>query len=145
MLLVRRVEQHMINKDHPLFDLIDDYSFLTKNLYNYANYHIRQVFIATSRLSDGEEITEHLQAFLNDINEKVDEYNKTKEENFKKAQSKAQLQGKEFKKTFKPIDYFGENHKYLGYDFLEFMMSDTQDYKAIMAQPAQQLYLTHKF
>jgi len=51
MLTVSRVEQHMIEKGHPLFDLIDDYSFLSKNLYNSANYHIRQVFIAASKLS----------------------------------------------------------------------------------------------
>ena len=114
MLRVSRVEQHMINKSHPLFDLIDGYSFLSKNLYNHANYHIRQVFIAASRLSKGEEITESLQTFLNDINKKVDGYNKVKEENFNKAQSKAQSKGRQFEKVFKPLDYFGENHKYLG-------------------------------
>ena len=138
MLTVSRVEQHMINKGHPLFDLIDDYSFLSKNLYNHANYHIRQVFIAASRLSKDEEITERLQTFLNDINEKVDGYNKVKEENFKKAQSKAQSEGRQFIKVFKPLDYFGENHKYLGYDFLQFIMSDSDDYRAMMAQAAQQ-------
>ena len=138
MLTVSRVEQHMINKGHPLFDLIDDYSFLSKNLYNHANYHIRQVFIATSRLSRGEEISEHLQTFLNDINKKVDGYNKAKEENFEKAKTKALAKGNGFKKNFKPFDYFGANHKYLGYDFLQFIMSDSIDYKSMMAQAAQQ-------
>jgi len=42
---VYRVEQHQIKKDHPLYKVIDEYSFKSKNLYNYANYIIRQEFI----------------------------------------------------------------------------------------------------
>jgi len=42
---VYRVEQHQIKKDHPLYKVIDEYSFKSKNLYNYANYIIRQKFI----------------------------------------------------------------------------------------------------
>lgn len=34
---ITRVEQHQINKNHELFQLLDDYSFKSKNLYNYAN------------------------------------------------------------------------------------------------------------
>ena len=41
---VSRVERHVVSKTHPLYDLIDDYSFRSKNLYNYANYIIRQQF-----------------------------------------------------------------------------------------------------
>ena len=39
------VEQHIINKNHRLFKEIDNLSFLSKNLYNAANYVIRQEFI----------------------------------------------------------------------------------------------------
>jgi len=42
---IYRVEQHQIKKDHPLYKVIDEYSFKSKNLYNYANYIIRQKFI----------------------------------------------------------------------------------------------------
>ena len=38
------VEQHIINKSHRLFKEIDDLSFKSKNLYNAANYLIRQEF-----------------------------------------------------------------------------------------------------
>ena len=38
------VEQHIINKSHRLFKEIDDLSFKSKNLYNAANYIIRQEF-----------------------------------------------------------------------------------------------------
>ena len=42
---VNRVEQHQIHKTHPLYKTIDEFSFKSKNLYNYANYIIRQEFI----------------------------------------------------------------------------------------------------
>ena len=38
------VEQHIINKKHRFFKEIDGLSFLSKNLYNAANYIIRQEF-----------------------------------------------------------------------------------------------------
>ena len=43
--MVQRTEQHQIRKNHPAWKLIDDYCFRSKNLYNFANYQIRQEFI----------------------------------------------------------------------------------------------------
>ena len=40
-----RTEQHVIKRANPIWKLIDTYSFKSKNLYNYANYIIRQEFI----------------------------------------------------------------------------------------------------
>jgi putative transposase len=42
---VTRVEQHIIKKNNPLWQLIDNMCFKSKNLYNYGNYIIRQEFI----------------------------------------------------------------------------------------------------
>jgi putative transposase len=42
---INRVEQHQINKQHPLYKVIDDFCFRSKNLYNAANYIIRKEFI----------------------------------------------------------------------------------------------------
>lgn len=39
------VERHLIRKDDPRFAPIDRAAFASKNLYNQANYHIRQSFI----------------------------------------------------------------------------------------------------
>jgi putative transposase len=39
------VEQHVINRDDPRFVVIDAAAFKSKNLYNAANYAIRQAFI----------------------------------------------------------------------------------------------------
>jgi putative transposase len=45
----KRTEQHIIKKSHPLWQLIDDNCFYSKNLYNYANYFIRQEFFNTGQ------------------------------------------------------------------------------------------------
>ncbi len=42
------VERHIITSSNQLFKEIDNLSFLSKNLYNKANYIIRQEFIKTS-------------------------------------------------------------------------------------------------
>ena len=63
-MLVNRVEQHLINKKHELFQLIDEYSFKTKNLYNYANYQVRQTFIITSKLKQEKEISQEANGLL---------------------------------------------------------------------------------
>ena len=41
------VKQHVINRNHPCFSEIDHAAFASKNLYNLANYHIRQNFFDT--------------------------------------------------------------------------------------------------
>ena len=42
------VEQHVIDRKDPRFAVIDAAAFKSKNLYNAANYEIRQAFILTS-------------------------------------------------------------------------------------------------
>jgi putative transposase len=42
---MRRVEQHVIERSHPQFRAIDDLAFASKNLWNLANYHVRQSFL----------------------------------------------------------------------------------------------------
>ena len=42
---VQRCEQIIIKKDHPKFKIIDEMCFNSKNLYNEANYVLRQEFI----------------------------------------------------------------------------------------------------
>jgi len=43
------VEQHAIGKNDPRFEVIDRAAFLSKNLYNAANYLVRQAFIFDHR------------------------------------------------------------------------------------------------
>ena len=44
-MLVTRVEQHQIKSIHYLYHYCNDICFKSKNLYNYANYLVRQEFI----------------------------------------------------------------------------------------------------
>ena len=46
---IQRVEQHNIKLDSEFGKFIDEYCFKSKNLYNYANYIIRQEFINNDR------------------------------------------------------------------------------------------------
>ncbi len=43
--IMRQVERHIVKENSPFWKQIDDLCFLSKNLYNYANYLIRQSFI----------------------------------------------------------------------------------------------------
>ncbi len=42
---MRLVERHIIQKNHRFYPEIDRLCFLSKNLYNYSNYLVRQSFI----------------------------------------------------------------------------------------------------
>jgi len=56
-----RIEQHLIKKSNPMWKTVDKYCFRSKNVYNYANYIIRQEFINNSkwiRLSELDKMTQ---------------------------------------------------------------------------------------
>lgn len=137
-MLVTRVEKHKIKTNHKLYLLLDNYSFLSKNLYNYANYHIRQIFIICSKLSKGEEVSSEQIKYLGDINLKVHEYNKYKTLNYEKAKNKAKNSNKDFNKKLGTIKPFGIDHKYPSYDFIEYLVKEGIDYTSLMAQSSQQ-------
>lgn len=42
---VTRVEKHIIKPNNKYYSMLDDFCFLSKNLYNHANYVIRQAFV----------------------------------------------------------------------------------------------------
>lgn len=42
---MKHVERHIIKRSHSVWQQIDKLCFLSKNLYNYANYQVRQAFI----------------------------------------------------------------------------------------------------
>ena len=47
---MKRVEQHVIEKTHPQFRALDEMALASKNLWNLANYHVRQAFILNYRV-----------------------------------------------------------------------------------------------
>lgn len=139
MAKIQRVERHIINNKHPCFRVFEELCFKSKNLYNYANYQIRQIFIITSKLAKNEKATQEQLEYLNNINIKVDEFNKLRKINFEKAKIKAFKNNKEFKKKLKTIKYLNKDNKYPCYEFIEFLVKDGVDYKSLMAQASQQV------
>lgn len=53
---MRLVEKHNISYTHKLFKEIDSLSFLSKNLYNYSNYLVRQEFINNEKYLSNPEV-----------------------------------------------------------------------------------------
>ncbi len=45
---MRLVERHIIKTSHQFYKEVDDLAWRSKNLYNYANYLVRQSFIEDS-------------------------------------------------------------------------------------------------
>jgi len=56
------VEQHYISKNDPRYAIIDEAAFKSKNLYNAANYEIRQSFIHEATYLDYNEIQRRMQS-----------------------------------------------------------------------------------
>lgn len=54
------VEKHTISRNHKYFQEIDNLSFLSKNLYNHANYIVRQSFIFENKYLNYNEIQKQL-------------------------------------------------------------------------------------
>ena len=46
---VNRVERHIIYPKNPYYKMLDEFCFKSKNLYNFANYQIRQKFCAKGK------------------------------------------------------------------------------------------------
>ena len=46
-MIVKRVEKHFISENNTYYLMLDEFCFKSKNLYNFANYHIRKRFIET--------------------------------------------------------------------------------------------------
>ena len=101
---VHRIEQIIIRKDHPKFKIIDQQCFHSKNLYNEANYTIRQKFIA-----DGEYISYY------DMNKEFKTYENYKLTFSQPANCTLRLLDKNWKSYFAAIKDWKKNpNKYLG-------------------------------
>ena len=57
---VMRVEKHIINRENLMWKICDDLCFKSKNLYNYANYIMRQSFINKQGIIKYKDLTKEL-------------------------------------------------------------------------------------
>ena len=46
---MRQVEKHIIKKSHTYFSMFCEYTHLAKNLYNHANFLVRNEFLSTGK------------------------------------------------------------------------------------------------
>lgn len=51
-----RVEKHIIKKNDEYYPMLAEFCHLSKNLYNFANYHIRQGYIQSGYIPNYSEI-----------------------------------------------------------------------------------------
>lgn len=101
---VQRVEQIIIRKSHPKFKVIDQQCFHSKNLYNEANYIIRQEFIENGK-------------YLNyyDMNKVLKTHENYKLTFSQPANCTLRLLDKNWKSYFRSIkDWKQQPEKYLG-------------------------------
>ena len=122
---MRLVEKHIISPNNEYFEEVDYTTFLSKNLYNRANYIVRQEFIKTSK-----EI------------EKKKADDKLKEEKEKKKSKKVFKKAKRGKKKIKSGNK-QEHAKWIRYNELQKMLQNEKDidYYALPAKVSQQVLM----
>ena len=49
MTVIQQVEKHIIKKSHPYYSMFCEYTHLAKNLYNHANFLVRNEYVNTGR------------------------------------------------------------------------------------------------
>ena len=124
---VVRSERHIVKENHTLYSKFEEITFASKNLYNLSNYYIRQVFIFCDKIKNNIPLDNEQLEFLEEMNKKVNDYNEFKNNNSKKKSKK-----------IRKLDFFGPGNKTIKYDFLNFIMKDTPEYKNLYAQASQQ-------
>lgn len=105
---IQLVEKHCINKNNKYYDLLDYYCCMSKNLYNFANYHIRQsftkegIYLNYNKIDKLMKLEENEKDYRNMITSKS-------------AQQCLRLLDKNWKSFFSAIkDYNKHKDKYLG-------------------------------
>lgn len=103
-MIVKRVEQIQIKHGHSLFNYCDGLSFASKNLYNYANYIIRQEFINNSKWIR-----------YNELNKMLKTHETYKALPAQTSQQTLRLLDKNWKSSIKSIKKWSKNREaYLG-------------------------------
>lgn len=99
-----RVETQIIRKSHPMWKTVDENCFYSKNLYNCANYTIRQEFVKNKVWLRYQDLQKSLKA--------SDPYKELKSQ---PSQCVLQMLDRNWKSYFVAIKDWQKNmHKYLG-------------------------------
>ena len=131
-MIVQRVEKHIIKENHKYYKMLDDFCFKSKNLYNFANYQVRQCFTICSKLADNKKLKEEQKEFLTNLNLKVDEFNKKKLNKYSEDIKKGKIV-----KEPKLLKHFGVDNKFISYNFNDFLCKGL-DYSSMPSAGASQ-------
>ena len=107
-MIVQRVEKHLIKQNNPYYPMLSDFTHKSKNLYNHANFLVRDEFIRNNRWLRYGEIDKILKADL-----EFDDYRQMP--TAQSAQQILRLLEKDWKSFFTAIrDWSKNKDKYLG-------------------------------
>ena len=125
-MIVTRTEKHVIGSSNPFFDMLMDFCHKSKNLYNHANYLIRQEFVSNDKWIRYEELDKLLKADT--------EYADYAEmPTAQSAQQTLRLIDKNYKSFFKAIkDWSKHKEKYLGRPKLPNYLKKNSEYLLIL-------------
>lgn len=105
---MNRVEKHIIKSNNKYYKMLDEYCFKSKNLYNYANYIIRQEFVNNSNWIRYNELDKIVKNKENDFDYRNMPLGSS-------AQQCLKLLNKNWKSFFASIKDYNKNpSKYLG-------------------------------
>ena len=108
MIKINRVEKHIIKPNNKYYSLLDEFCYKSKNLYNYANYTIRQEFINNGKWIRYNELDKILKKEGNDYDYRNMPSSAT-------SQQCLRLLDKNWTSFFRAIKDYNENpNKYLG-------------------------------
>ena len=108
MTIVQQVEKHIIKKSHPYYSMFNKYTRLAKNLYNHANFLVRNEFVNTGKWLRYQNLDKLLR-------QDVDYPDYTNMMAAQSAQQTLRLLDNNWKSFFKSIKDWSKNKdKYLG-------------------------------
>ena len=107
-MIVQRVEKHLIKQNNTFYSMLCDFTHKSKNLYNHANFLVREEFIQNGRWLRYRELDKLLKADL-----EFDDYRQMP--TAQSAQQTLRLLEKDWKSFFTAVkDWASHKEKYLG-------------------------------
>lgn len=64
-MIIQQVEKHIIKKSHPYYNMFCEFTHLSKNLYNHANYLVRKRFVENNKWLRYQELDKLLRSDFN--------------------------------------------------------------------------------
>ncbi|WP_279146379.1 MULTISPECIES: RNA-guided endonuclease InsQ/TnpB family protein [Clostridium] len=134
-----RTYQFRIKKNNPLFEYCDEMCFKAKNLYNIANFYVRQAFSGIKKEPELRHDNETM--VINTVNSCIKELNHIKVITFEKRKNYNYTDKTKAKKKTKPALFreLDKNNSFISWCLLDgvFKLNKQADYKNLPAQTNQ--------